>query len=152
MNKIISVLLIVIFFSCKSNSIAQEKEKSNTSKEKTELSQFNRIDESTRIAPGTVHLTGLVLGTSKNKAICGKPYAETATIKVESIRGSGSGIVSQIASGQEITFGFLKGHFKDFETLQQKHDDNQELFFIVQEGLCLGMNQTVYEILSFSIQ
>ncbi|MBQ0735239.1 hypothetical protein [Aquimarina celericrescens] len=152
MNKIVYIILISVLFSCKSNSAAQEKEKTNTDKPKVEKPKFGDVDTNNQIEPGTVYLTGSVVGVFKDKEICGKSYKATTVIKVNEVTGSGSGIVNLISSGQEITFGFLRGNVEDFKTLQQKFTKDQQVFFIVRESLCPDMNGTVYEIIRFNSQ
>jgi len=162
MNKVIYIVLIAILYSCKSNSIAQEKVKTSSDTPKIEkpkfgdpgdnkLTKLKPMDQS-QISPNTVHLTGTVLGVYKNKSICGKPYDTAITIRVKDIIGAGSGIVNMISSQQEITFGLKKGQLEDFNILRKKHSENQEITFVVTEGLCRDMNKTAYEVIRFNVK
>ncbi|WP_299258945.1 hypothetical protein [uncultured Aquimarina sp.] len=160
MNKLMYIGLIIVLFSCKSNSIAQEKEKGNTEKPKIEKPKFgdqndNQITKTSvtsnnQISPNTLHLKGIVLEIFENKSICGTLYEVTVRIKVKSVIGSGSGIVNMIESEQEVVFGLTKNQLSDLETLQQKTDVNQEINLVALEVLCQNMNETAYQIISFT--
>ncbi|WP_299213130.1 hypothetical protein [uncultured Aquimarina sp.] len=160
MNKLMYIGLIIILFSCKSNSIAQEKEKSNTEKPKVEKPKFGdqndnevtklNVTSNDQISPNTVHLTGIILKVFENKSICGTLYEVTAMVKVKSVIGSGSGIVNMISSEQEVLFGLTKNQLRNFETLQKKTDANQEINLVVLEVLCQNSSKTAYQIISFT--
>ncbi len=170
MNKGIYRVIILTILSCKSNSIAQDKKEVKTEKTKVDTSKTGKpkieipgfgdprdneianTQMEVRPEPGTIHLVGSVIKFYSETEVCGKPFKGAISIKVDKILKSGSGIVNIISSGQEITFGFLKGNVEDFKTLQQKFTKDQEVFFIVRESLCPDMNETVYEIIRFSIQ
>ncbi len=167
------ILIFVALFSCKSNTTAQEKKDVKTEKSKVkntkdekpkiekpgfgdprdnEITRIETEDAKPLIETNTVHLTGSVLGLFKNKKICGKPFMATTTIKVERVTGSGSGIVNLIPEGQEITFGFLKDHAKDFDALQQKFAKDNVISLVVKESLCSDTSETVFEIIRFGIK
>jgi len=160
MNKLMYIGLVIILFSCKSNSIAQEKEKSNTQKPKVEKPKYGDIGnneitklsviEDSQIAPNTVRLTGILVGVYKNKSICGASYEDIAKIKVKKIIGSGSGIVNVISSKQEVIFGLTKNQLRNLETLQKKTDVNKEINLVVLEVLCQNSSKTAYKIISFT--
>ncbi len=159
-----------MLFSCKSNSIAQDKKEvktektkddtTKTGKPKIEIPGFgdprdNEIANTqmeVRPEPGTIHLVGSVIKFYRETEVCGKPFKGAISIKVDKILKSGSGIVNIISAGQEITFGFLKGHVKEFDALQQKFGKGTEVSLIVREGLCPDMSETVYEIVTFKIK
>jgi len=159
MNKLAYLGLIAILFSCKSTSIAQEKENTTTPKTKIEKPRFvDTVDKEIsklsvigdrQITPNRVHLEGTVLGVYENISICGVPYEATIKVKVTSIIGSGSGIVNLISSGQEITFGCRKGELENFKTHRKQSTKDQKIIFIVNEGLCKNMGKTTYELVSF---
>ncbi len=171
MNKFLYISIVVVLFSCKSNTTAQEKkdvkiekpriENARDKKPKIERPGFGdpRDNEITKldgeystslIAPNTIHFMGSVIAVFKDKAICGKSYKATTTIEVKKITKS-AGIVNLISSEKETTFGFLKGYVKDFETLKQKLTKGQVFSFKAKESLCPDTSQTVYEIMSFEI-
>ncbi|AXT51894.1 hypothetical protein D1818_13945 [Aquimarina sp. BL5] len=160
MNKLMYIGLIIILFSCKSNSIAQEKEKSNTQKPKVEKPKFgdqndNQITKTSvisnnQISPNTIRLKGIVLEIFENKSICGTLYEVTVRIKVKKIIGSGSGIVNVISSKQEVIFGLTKNQLRNLETLQKKTDVNKEINLVVLEVLCRNSSKTAYKIISFT--
>lgn len=149
MHKIVFIIIIVALFSCKSNSIAQEKE-GNKSKPKIEKPKFSD-SQNTSIAPNTVSLIAVVQGIHKDSEVCGKNFRTTTKVKVKSIINSGSGIVNRISPEQEITFGFTTIQGKEFSTSKQMVK-NAEVSFKVREGLCPDMNTTVYEVFQFDIK
>lgn len=136
-------------FSCKSNSIAQEKE-GNELKPKIEKPKF-RDSQSTSIAPNTVSLIAVVQGIYKDSEICGKNFTTTTKVKVKRIINSGSGIVNNIFPEQEITFGFTSTQGEEFSTFRQAIK-SVEVSFKVREGLCPDMSATVYEVFQFDIK
>ncbi|WP_298542472.1 hypothetical protein [uncultured Aquimarina sp.] len=160
MNKLMYIGLIIILFSCKSNSIAQEKEKSNTNKPKVEKPKFGDIGDNeitkldviadSQIAPNTVRLTGTVVGFYKNKSVCGVSFAGAANVKVKKVIGAGSGIVNMISSEQETLFGLTKNQLRDFEALQKNTNVHQEINLVVLEVLCQNSSKTAYQIISFT--
>ncbi|WP_271783659.1 hypothetical protein [Aquimarina algiphila] len=162
MDKVVYLLLMMVLFSCKTTGNTQEKkEEQNYQKKEVENQGSNvntpiikkptYISSQDPINPGTVHLIASVAKITKDASICGKSYKATVTVKVNSVKGSGSGIVNMISAGQEITFGIRKYMAEDFEVLKQKLIKDQEFFFIVEEGLCRNMSQTAYVVSSFKV-
>lgn len=147
MDKILYIVIVVGLFSCKSNSIAQEKETEKT-KLKVEKPKFSDLQDTT-IDPNTVHLIAVIQGVTKNASICEKSFKTTITVKVKQIINSGSGIVNMISPGQEITFGFMNSPANDFDTLKQRIPKDKEVSFKIRENLCPNMSKTVYEVIGF---
>ncbi|WP_103068978.1 hypothetical protein [Aquimarina sediminis] len=149
MNKVLYIIIMGLLFSCKSNSIAQEKENEEVQqKPKVERPKFKDLQNNT-IDPNMVHLVSIMQSVNKNKAICGKTYTTTATIKVDRIVNIGSGIVNMVSPGQIITVGFMNFQEKELETLKQIVNKNKEVFLKIKEDLCPDMSNTVYEVLQF---
>ncbi|PKV48900.1 hypothetical protein ATE84_0916 [Aquimarina sp. MAR_2010_214] len=149
MNKILYILIVIGLFSCKSNSIAQEKEtKTEKTKPKVEKPKFSDLQDNT-IDPNTVHLIAVIQHVTKNVSICEKSFKTTTTVKVKQIINSGSGIVNMISSGQEITFGFMNSPANDFDTLKQRIPKDKEVSFTIRENPCPDMSKTVYEVIRF---
>ncbi|WP_282079776.1 hypothetical protein [Aquimarina algiphila] len=151
MDKILYILVVIGLFSCKSNSIAQEKEHEKTEKKPKIEQPMHYDNQNDRTDPNTVHLVAVIQDVNKNISICGQKYNAVTTVKVKSITGLGSSIVNMISAGQEITFAFMKSHSKDFDVLKQKLTKNQKVSFKVREGLCFDSAKTVYEIITFEI-
>lgn len=149
MHKIVFIIIMTALFSCKSNSIAQEKEDKKT-KLKVEKPKFGD-SQNASIAPNTVSLIAVVQGIYKDSEVCGKNFTTTTKVKVKRIINSGSGIVNRISPEQEITFGFTTIQGKEFSTSKQMVK-NAEVSFKVREGLCPDMNTTVYEVFQFDIK
>ncbi len=147
MDKILYILIVVGLFSCKSNSIAQEKEAEKT-KPKVEKPKFSDLQDNT-IDPNTVHLIAVIQGVTKNVSICEKNFKTATTVKVKQIINSGSGITNMISPGQEITFGFMNSPTNDFDTLKQRIPKDKEVSFKIRENLCPDMSKTVYEVIGF---
>ncbi len=149
MDKMLYILIVVGLFSCKSNSIAQEKETEKIKpKPKVEKPKFSDLQDDT-IDPNTVHLIAVIQGVTKNVSICEKSFKTTTTVKVKQIINSGSGITNMISPGQEITFGFMNSPANDFDTLKQRILKNKEVSFKIRENLCPDMSKTVYEVIGF---
>ncbi len=149
MDKVLYILVVVFLFSCKSNSVAQEKETEKT-KPKIEKPKFSDIIDHNRIDPNTVHLVAVIKDVFTNANVCGKSYKATILVEVKSITGSGSSIVNLISVGQKITFAYRNAAATDFELLKKDFNKDQEVSLIIKEGLCPDMGQnTVYEILRF---
>jgi len=159
MNKLLYILLLTFLFSCKSNSVAQEKkaDNHNSSKPKIEKIAFGdpndneitNIDlgENTRMEPATVNLKGSIQSLSKNGVICGTSYKVTARVKVRSIINSGRGIVNLLSKGDEVTMAFMNNApDTDYDALKKKLTISGEMLIKVREGLCPEMTQTVYMI------
>ncbi len=156
MNKLLYIVLVIVLFSCKSNSVAQEKEPFTQQKEtvkpqKPKIEKPKFIDVQKTLSPGTVHFDGTIMNLSKNSSICDKVYNAVVTVKVDRIHGSGSSIVNIISAGQVINLPILGPQAKDFEGLEQKFTKDQKASFLVTESMCMDMNQTVYEIISSEI-
>ncbi len=162
MNKLVYLLVIMMLFSCKTTGNTPEKEQEQNLQKKeikkeAQVSKSNssipkkpiHMGSQDQISPGTVHLKASVAEVDSNTAICGKSYKATVTVTVNSVKGSGSGIVNMISAGQEITFGIRKYMAQDFDALKQKLAKDQEFYFVVEEGLCRDMNQTSYVVSSF---
>ncbi len=149
MDRIVFVLSIVVLFSCKSNSVAQEKEASQEAKAKANVEKPLFVDHQNNISPGAVHLEATVIKIYKNDNVCGKSFKATISVKIDHVKGSGSGIVNMIATGQEITLGFRNAMVKDFDVLQEKLVVGQRFFFVLEEKLCRSGNDTVYMISRF---
>ncbi|MBW1293973.1 hypothetical protein [Aquimarina litoralis] len=160
MNKIVYIGLLAVLFSCKSNSIAQEK-RGNTSdkikKEKVETPKFGDLNSDVirsnsilqnQMAPNTIYLTVIVLEVLENRNICTKNYPNVGRVKVKSVKGSGSGIVNMISQNQEIMVALRKGISKDVSDLKSKI--HQEISIVVREKPCSDFNHTMYEIVSIS--
>ncbi len=160
MNKILYLLFIAAIFSCKSNSVAQEKDstksgivvaetpnKEEPKQEKPKVQKPKFGDTQDYIDPNTVHLLGSVMDISKDTNVCGKKYKATTKIKVKAIKSSGSGIVNMISAGQEITLAFRNAAVTDFDLLKKEYGKDQEISLLVKENLCPDMSQTVYEII-----
>jgi len=162
MNKVIYAILIVVLCSCKSNSTA--KENGNMSSDTSAVNKSILADSRnnklktlhdvshSQIAPNTVHVKGTVLGVFKNASICGISYEATTKVRITAIIGSGSGIINMISSGQEITFGLMKGQSEIFDVLLKKHTKDQKITFVLTENLCMDMGKTVYVIDSFGVK
>ncbi|SEK74999.1 hypothetical protein SAMN04487910_1020 [Aquimarina amphilecti] len=148
--------LITILFSCKSNSIAQENEKSTEEKPKVEKPRFGDVNNDNmpkpdvfaqnQVGPNTIHLTIQALEIIKNKRICDIPQEAAIKAKVTDIKGSGSGIINMISINQEIELASRKGIPKDVTYLKSKL--NKDVVIIIKEKPCADFNQTVYEIVS----
>ncbi len=147
MDKILYILIVVGLFSCKSNSIAQEKETEKI-KPKVEKPKFSDLQDNT-IDPNTVHLIAVIQDVTKNASICEKSFKTATTVKVKRIINSGSSITNMISPGQEITFGFMNSPANDFDTLKQRIPKNKEVSFKIRENLCPDMSKTVYEVIGF---
>jgi len=151
------ILVLVALFSCKSNSIAQEKNIEKTNKPKIEKPGFGdpRDNEITsfesysndQIAPGTIHFTAVTKKIVTDVDICGKQYKTAILVAIKKIKGSGSGIVNMLSLGQKVTLVYNNANVKNFDELKQKLAKDQELTVVVKEGLCPDMSKTVYEIL-----
>jgi len=174
MNKFVGLVIIICLFSCKSTSIAQEKQDTKTIKDKivekkTETPDYKKIklgdptdNERThldlntvsQVKPGTIQLEGLVETFYKNTAICEKPYKAAIKIKVSQIIESGSGLVKTLSKDQEITFGFIPGVYtKDLEVLQKKMQPGRKLSILVRQGLCPDFgDNAVFEIVRYAIK
>lgn len=150
MDKIVFIIIMVALFSCKSNSIAQEKE-GNKSKPKIEKPKFSD-SQNTSIAPNTVSLIAVVQDIYKNSEVCGKNFTTSTKVKVKRIVSSGFGITNMIFPEQEITFGIMNSQANDFNSLKQNMNGDEEVFFKVRENLCPDMSTTVYEVLQFEIK
>lgn len=143
------ILIVIGLFSCKSNSIAQEKEAEKTNpKPKIEKPKFSDLQDTT-IDPNTLHLIVVMQSVTKNASICEKNFKTIATVKVKQIINSGSGITNMISPGQEITFGFMNSPANDFDTLKQRLPKDKEVSFKIRENLCPDMSKTVYEVIGF---
>ncbi|WP_109436132.1 hypothetical protein [Aquimarina sp. AU119] len=152
MNKILYILIFIGLFSCKSNSVAKEKEtEKGQQKPKVEKPKFSDLKHHDALETNTVHLVAVIQDVNRNISICGQKYNAVTTVKVKSITGLGSSIVNMISAGQEITFAFMKLHSKDFDALKQKLAKDQKVSFKVREGLCFDSAKTVYEIITFEI-
>ncbi|WP_109301946.1 hypothetical protein [Aquimarina sp. AU474] len=173
MNKLVYIIVtLLVIFSCKSNSLAQEKfskkekpdiENPKGEKLKTDMSSDSAIVNDTMIIggglqqdnvlePGAMHIMGSVIAFYKSTNICDRPYKAALKIRIEKILKSGSGIVNVLSSGQEITLGFISGVYtKDLSALQSEMKLGKNLSIMVKEGLCPNLgNDTVYEIMRFS--
>ncbi len=149
--------LIVILFSCKSNSIAQEKEKKSSQNAKIEKPKFGDPNDNeltklkevpnNQIPPNTVHLSVIVLEVSEDKAICNITNTTSIKVRIKQVIGSGSGIVNMVSSNQEIILGLRQNTLKYITSLKTKL--NKEIFIIVKEKPCSNFSQTLYEIISF---
>jgi len=170
MNRLVSLVIIVGLLSCKSNSIAQEKQDSKTIKDKIENKETQAPiklggptgmkttplanSSISQIAPGTIQLTGVVKEFYKSTTICNRPFKAAIKIKVENIIKSGSGLVNLLSKDQEITLGFMSGVYtKDLDALQAKMQAGRNLSIQVTEGLCPDFgNNTVFEISRFEVK
>jgi hypothetical protein len=152
MDKILYILIVVGLFSCKSNSIAQEKETEKTkSKSRIEKPKFTDLRDNT-IDPNTVHLIAVIQNVTKNVYICEKRFKTATTVKVKQVINSGSSILNMISPGQEITFGFMNSPANDFDILKQRISKDKEVSFKIIENLCPDMSKTVYEVIGFKIK
>ncbi len=154
MDKVIYLIVITFLFSCKTNTVAQEKESIDVKNAEPKIETLKAEKPvhpgiQDQMSPGTIHLEGVVLSVSENKSICGKSYRAAVNIKVGHIKGSGSGIVNMIASGQEVTFGVRKYMAADLTSLKQELTAGKRFFFIVEEGRCRDGSEAVYLISSF---
>mgnify|MGYP001802081319 CR=1 FL=1 len=168
MNTLVYSMVLLIIFSCKSNSLAQEKslkdKKSDienvkdesiateTKNSKTIIGDGLQID--TVLAPGSVHVSGSIISFHKNTTICNRPYKAALTIRIENVLKSGPGIIHMLSPNQEITLGFMNGMYtKDLSDLEDKMTTGKNLSMMLKEGLCFDMNtNNLYEIMQFEIQ
>ncbi len=152
MNKIVYLVVLIVLFSCKTNTVAQENKQDNNEKPKVEKPKFGDTynDQSPRIEPGTVLFVGTIKGVSKKGNICGKSYNAVGTIVIENIIGSGSGIVNLMGKGQEMEMAFYLAKPEGFDDLESKAKSGNKFSIKAREGLCPDFNNTVYEIVSFT--
>ncbi|WP_281988479.1 hypothetical protein [Aquimarina aggregata] len=160
MNKVMCILVLIALFSCKSTSVAQEKQIEKTNKPKIEKPGFGdpRDNEITsfepylqdQIAPGTIHFTAVIQEMNKDISVCGTQYKAAVLVNVKKVKGSGSGIVNALSSGQKTTLVYPNANVKKIDELKQKFTKNQEVKAVVKESLCPDMSKTVYEILKLS--
>ncbi|MFD2563630.1 hypothetical protein [Aquimarina rubra] len=157
MNKAIYLGLIIILFSCKSNTgIAQEKEENNPDKTPIEKPKFGDSNDNDRtklkfidnnqIPPNTVHLNAVLLEVSEDKVICNVSGSTTVKVKVKQVVGSGSGIVNMVSANQEVVLTLRKAS-KNRTSLKAKLE--KEFFIIAKEKPCTDLSKTIYEIISF---
>ncbi|WP_103864941.1 hypothetical protein [Aquimarina sp. I32.4] len=148
MTKILYVVLAILLFSCKSNSVAQEKGIKNTSS-KVEKPKFGDT-QSIAVDPNTVHLVAVVQELKKDGMLCDKKFKATTSVRIKRIINSGAGIVNMISAGQEIVFGFVNSPANDFKNLTQDISKDKEVFFKVRENLCSDMSNTMYEVVRYN--
>ncbi|WP_160114763.1 hypothetical protein [Aquimarina sp. AU474] len=153
MNRIWYILIMVVLVSCKTNTVAQEKQSEKNTKPKVEKPKLDDIQDqqNQRIDPSTILITGSIQGVFKDSNICGKSYKASAILKVKQIVNTGSGIVNPISAGQEVRLGFISPKANDFESLKKEVVVGKEFSIKVMEGLCPDMGQTLYEILNFQL-
>ncbi len=149
MNKIVYLVVVVMLFSCKSSTIAQEKVPEKSQKPKVEKPKFSDVQDQQRIEPNTILLTASIGSISKDAVICGKSYKSITAVKVNQILGSGSGLVNLLSAGQDVELAFMNTKANDYDTLKEKFVKGQKMTLKVREGLCPDMTQTVYEIVTF---
>ncbi|AXT61759.1 hypothetical protein D1816_15820 [Aquimarina sp. AD10] len=149
MNKIVYFIIVVMLFSCKSNSIAQEKVQKTDLKPKSEQKLVQSgLEDNHRIEPGTIKLIGSIVSLNEDTVVCGTSYKVSVLAKVSRIVNSGQGIVNLLSKGQEVTLVFMnsKNSSTDYDILKNKLVKGSEMSMQVREGLCLDMTQTIYTI------
>ncbi|MCK8523258.1 hypothetical protein M0D21_16885 [Aquimarina sp. D1M17] len=174
MSKIVYIVIIIGLFSCKSNTVAQEKkdvktEKSiegNSKDKKPQIeipgfgdpsdNEITNIDLEAynRQEPGTMTFNAMLVDFYTDKKICGKSFEAAIKVKVGTIMNSGSGIVNPFSKDQEAIIGFMRSHSKNIEDLKKKFEgSSKNLTLIVKENLCPDLGQdTVFEIIRFTIK
>lgn len=161
MNKLVYVLILVALFSCKSNSIAQEKKTEKTNKPKIERPGFGdprdneitnlNLNSHLQIAPDTMRIIAVIQKISSDVNICGKRYKAAILVEIKEIKELGSGIVNEVSSGQKIALTYSNSIVKNFDEPKQEFSKGQEVAMVVKERLCTDMSETAYEIISFRI-
>lgn len=172
MDKVLYIVIIIGLFSCKSNSIAQEKESDKNEKPKIENSRAakpkikipglgdpgdNEITnrdfekDDSQLGASRIDLIGVSIKFHEDKRICDKTYKGAIDVKVDQVIKSGSGISNSLSEGKEITLVFMKSHSKDVNALKQKLTKDQKVSFKVRERPCFDSAKTMYEIITFEI-
>ncbi len=169
MYKLRYILIFIGLFSCKSNSIAQEKENNKTKVENHRIEKpkikmpglgdprdneiTNRdfeVDVQTKTS--RIDVIGLFVKFYEDKKICDTVYKATIGVKVDQVIKSERGVSNALKEGQGVDLVFMKSHSKDFDRLKQKFTKDQRVLFKVRERkLCFDSAKTVYEIITFEI-
>jgi len=167
MNKVVYIIIVIVLFSCKSKSVAQENKEIPMAKNKKEVERIQfgdpRDNEITqlpspiqnRIEPGTVHVQGTIMSFYDNKTICDKAYKTAFRIKINQIVKSGSGIVNALSKDQETIVGFVDSNYakKYLSTLKNAINKGKKIPVILKEALCPNLGtETVYEVVRFNMK
>ncbi|KAA1246561.1 hypothetical protein [Aquimarina sp. RZ0] len=144
-------LLVFLFVSCKPTLVAQENMEKKNEKPKVEKPKFTGLDSHTPIGedPNTIRFIGKVVDVVKSQNVCNISRS-TAIIKVEKTEGSGSGIVNMINTGQTIILVLNTAFALDIENSKINMEKGIKGSFLIKEGLCQDMAQTIYEMLTFT--
>ncbi|EZH72380.1 hypothetical protein ATO12_23295 [Aquimarina atlantica] len=172
MDKVLYILVFIGLFSCKSNSIAQEKESDKNEKPKIENPRaakpkikmpglgdprdneitHGEFETDNLIEANRIDLVGLFIKFYKDKKICDKAYKNAIEVKLDKVIRSGSGIIKSLSEQQEITLVFMKFHNEDVNVLKQKLVKDQKISFQLRERPCFDSSKSVYEIITFKIK
>lgn len=145
-NYFYTILLTLLFFSCKPTMTAQEKNNLTPKKQKIAKPKFGDLVNDKIIAPNIIQLQVSILKEVKPANICNTEYSSTLEVKIIEILESGSSITNMITKNKKYTF-VLNNFIK--QKAIEKIKSGKTMTITVKEGLCKNANQSLYEVLSF---
>ncbi|GEM_PF-3081043 len=153
MKQIICIGIIILCFSCKSTTSAQEKEaeKPSITNPKPKFTQKDQV----QISPNTIRFLGKIIKIEKEvTAICGTNHENVATIEIMDNLASGSGIINLCNKGDQLKMVFIQG----FSASSNKNDNHtneikEGHIFLAEaiEKLCPDTDKTLYYVSTYSI-
>ncbi len=158
MNKLVYIGIIVALFSCKSNSIAQEKEpmkpqETNKVKIQRPILGDPRDNEITAfpVHPkgGTTNITNCVasvLSLEEKNVICDKKTM--ARLKVMDVKSSGT----LVSKEQEISVVFNALNEKNFDIVKRDFSKDQIIELTLRKKHCSDMKANVYEVITYKVK
>ncbi len=145
-NYFYTILLTLLFFSCKPTIKAQEKKEIKPKKQKIAKPKFGDLVDEKIISPNIIKLQVIILEEMKPNNVCGSAYSNTLKVKVNKILSSGSSITNAIIKDKNYTF-ILNNLAQEKVTTKIKL--GKKISLTIKEGLCKKENQSLYEIIGF---
>ncbi len=150
MNRIFYFIVVVCFFSCKSNSTAQEKEEDTTNTPVIQKPKFKDIGDEDK-DPGIVRFIGSIETIDQNTELCNRNYKLVITINIKRINEIGHFIINPPTAGSTVKMGFMNTLIKDVNDFKQKLTIGQGISIRARERTCPDKNKTGFEIITYKM-